>query len=211
MAEMTLQAITPFAEHLARAAGHAAPRGTAGLAVAERTDLGLATVIVRKGQFAALAAAVSASFGVTLRNEPVVSGDGRLAFIGVAPGSWLAVSPGGGWRFARDLAATLEGLASVSDQSSGYGVLRLSGPKVRAVLAKGAPLDLHPATFPPGKAAVTDISHVGGIVWRVDGTPLADSAELAGGCFDVAVFRSLAGSFFHWLEESAAEFGMTTG
>lgn len=207
MAEITLQAISPFSGLLARAAAHGRPAAP-GLSVRERAGLGLATVLVRKGRLPELQQAAQSLWGMALRDEPAVSGDGRVAFVGISPGGWLAVSPGGGWRFARELAQRLQGLASVSDQSSGYGVLRLSGPAVRDVLAKGAPLDLHPREFPPGRSAVTDIAHVGGVLWRVDGTALAEPGDMPGGSFDVAVFRSLAGSFFHWLEESAEEFGL---
>ena len=45
--------------------------------------------------------------------------------------------------------------------------------------------------------AVTVIAHVGAVVWRRNG------------CFAFAVFRSYAGSFWHWLAASAAEFGLT--
>lgn len=210
MAEFTLEAITPFASLLAAARDDGAPTPS-GVTVRERAGLGLATVNVRKGGLAALVDAVRARWGFELRDAPVVSGDGDMAFIGIAPGGWLALSPGGGWRFARDLAATLDGCASVADQSSGYGVLRLSGPDVRRVLAKGAPIDLHADAFPTGSAAVTDVAHVGAILWRVDGGPMADPQDAAGGAFDIAVFRSLAGSFWHWLEESAAEYGLNAG
>lgn len=208
----TLSAITPFAALLA--AAPARKDAGAGLTVREHVGLGLATVAARKDAIGALTNAVRDAFGVMLQDAPVASGGTGVVFIGTGPGMWLAVSravsPGGGWRFARDLAATLDGCASVSDQSSGYGVLRLSGPAVRKVLAKGAPIDLHPGVFLPGGVAVTDVAHVGAIVWRVDGTPMADPQDADGGAFDIAVFRSLAGSFWHWLEESAAEFGVTT-
>jgi sarcosine oxidase subunit gamma len=44
---------------------------------------------------------------------------------------------------------------------------------------------------------VTVIAHIGAIVWQ-------------GGenRFAIAVFRSYAGSFWHWLAASAAEFGL---
>ena len=44
----------------------------------------------------------------------------------------------------RELKAKLSGLASVTDQSHGRVIIRIAGPKARAVLAKGTPVDLHP-------------------------------------------------------------------
>ncbi|GJD52800.1 hypothetical protein OPKNFCMD_5567 [Methylobacterium crusticola] len=175
------------------------------LVVREREGLGLATVTARRGRGGDLAEVLRASRGLVLRPGPTVSRAGDLALVGTGPETWFAVGAGGGWRFSRALAATLAGLAAVADQSSGYGVLRLSGPAVRAVLAKGVPVDLHPSAFAAGDAAVTLAGHVGIVLWRAEDR--ADGEE----AFDVAVFRSYAESFRHWLFASAAEFGLADG
>lgn len=169
--------------------------------VAERTGHGLATLNARKGSGVALTETMQTAFGLALPMGPKAVKAGDLTLVGTGPGSWLAVQEGGGWRFARDLASQLGPLASVCDQSSGYGVLRVRGPKIRATLAKGLPIDLHPSAFAPGDAAVTLAAHVGAVFWQVDEEPT----------YDVAVFRSFAGSFAHWLSASAAEFGSTPG
>ena len=96
-----------------------------------------------------------------------------------------------------DLVAKLKGFASVSDQSDGRAVVRLAGPRVRDVLAKGLPIDLHPTVFGAGSAATSVIALMGVTLWQVDDAPT----------YDIAVFRSLAGSFWKWLTDSAAEFG----
>ena len=94
------------------------------------------------------------------------------------------------WRNAK-------GLASISDQSGGRTVLRVSGPRARDVLAKGLPIDLHPRAFAPGSAATSTISLMGVQLWQVDDAP----------SYDIALFRSLSASFWRWLTASAAEFG----
>ena len=98
---------------------------------------------------------------------------------------------------ARDLAQRLKGLASISDQSGGRTVLRLSGPSARDVLAKGLPIDLHPRSFAPGGAATSTISLMGVQLWQMDDAPT----------YDIALFRSVSASFWRWLTASAAEFG----
>jgi sarcosine oxidase subunit gamma len=103
--------------------------------------------------------------------------------------------------FLPALRAALGDCAAISDQSGGGAVLRLAGPRVREVLAKGVMIDLHPSTFAPGDVAVTAAAHVGLTLWR-----LPDDAT--GAVFEVAVARSLAGSFWHWLAASAAEYGL---
>ena len=87
-------------------------------------------------------------------------------------------------------------MASVTDQSDGYAVVRVSGPKARDVLAKGFPIDLHHRAFGPADVASTQVAYMGATLWQVDDAPT----------FEIALFRSFAGSFEHWLTESAAEF-----
>jgi sarcosine oxidase subunit gamma len=99
----------------------------------------------------------------------------------------------------RNLETQLQGLASVIEQSGGLGVLRLSGPALLDTLAKGVQIDLAPETFAAGSVAVTSIAHIGVTLWKVDDGPT----------IDIAVARSLAGSFQHWLEASAAVHGLS--
>ena len=121
-----------------------------------------------------------------------------MSFVGYGPGQWLAVSESlANETLARDLEAKLQGLASISDQSGGRTVLRISGRRARDVLAKGLPIDLDPRAFPLGSAATSVISHMGVQLWQVDDTR----------SYDIAVFRSLSESFWRWLTASAAEFG----
>jgi sarcosine oxidase subunit gamma len=174
------------------------PDGGPGVVIAERVGLGLATLAARKGQAGALAAAVQDAYGVDLPESSVVAQGPAVSFIGQGPGQWLAVSETfANDALARDLSARLQGLASVSDQSNGRTVLRLSGPRARDVLAKGLPIDLHPRVFVVGSAATSSIGYMGVLLWQVDDEPT----------YDIAVFRSVSLSFWHWLTASAAEFG----
>ena len=172
--------------------------GEPGVVIAERVGLGLATVAARKGQAGALKEAVASAYGVALPDSArVVQGD-RVSFVGYGPGQWLAVSDSlAGEALARDLAQRLKGLASISDQSGGRTVLRVSGTRARDVLAKGLPIDLHPSVFGPGSAATSTISLMGVQLWQVDDAPT----------YDIALFRSVSASFWRWLTASAAEFG----
>lgn len=191
-------ALTPLSA-FAQLAVPGAGGGRSSLVVAERRGLGLATVTLRKGAEAVFESRLQDAFGISLGHGPRVSAGADVAFVGTGPRRWLAVRPGGGWRFAADLAGTLAGVASVADQSSGYAVLRLSGPRVRDVLAKGVPVDLDASVFKAGEAAVTLAGHVGIILWQAGEGPV----------FDVAVFRSMAGDFWYWLDTSAAAFGLS--
>ena len=172
--------------------------GEAGVIISELTGLGLATVACRKGQAPALNTTVQKSYGVELPASSRVAQGPKVTLIGYGPGQWLAVSESiANEALAGDLAAKLKGLASISDQSGGRTVFRISGPRARDVLAKGLPIDLDPRAFPPGSAATSAISHIGVQLWQADDTR----------GYDLAIFRSLTESFWRWLTASAAEFG----
>ncbi len=172
--------------------------GEPGVVLCERIDLGIATLAVRKGQSAALAEAVQRLYGANLPDGSRHVTGSAAGFIGTGPGQWLVVSAEHrNGALADDLVRRLKGLASISDQSDGRAVIRLAGPAARDVLAKGLPIDLHPSVFAPGSAATSVIALMGVTLWQVDDTP----------AYDLAVFRSLAGSFWTWLTDSAAEFG----
>ena len=174
------------------------PDGEPGAVIVERLGHGLATVAARKGQAEALKAAVADAYGIDLPDTSrAVAGPG-VTFIGYGPGQWLAVSESlGAESLARDLGQKLKGLASISDQSGGRTVLRISGPRARDVLAKGLPIDLDPRAFPLGSAATSTISLMGVQLWQTDDTR----------SYDIALFRSVSESFWRWLTASAAEYG----
>jgi heterotetrameric sarcosine oxidase gamma subunit len=173
-----------------------------GVIARDRDGLGLATVLARKGRAELLAQRVRERFGIELPNGPRRMSEGTVSFAGTGRGAWLAVCENGGNGFATSLRETIGDLAAISDQSDGYAVLRLAGPRVRDTLAKLVPVDIHPRAFRPGDVAGTVVAHFGATLWRLEDGP--DGSAV----FEVAVFRSLARSFWHALGESAAEFGL---
>jgi methylglutamate dehydrogenase subunit D len=198
MAEI-FQSKAAFGEHLSQftlADG-------AGVMVRERADDALAIVTARRGMAAELAKRVKA-MGIVLPSGPRRRAQGSLAFLGIGPGRWLAtLDHGANTSQSRDawtksLAHDLAGSASVVDQTGGYAVLQISGAKALATLAKGVAIDLHPHAFRAGDVAVTQIAQIGVMLWQLDDQPT----------YAISVFRSLAGSFWHWLSVSAEEFGI---
>src|SRR5258708_31978346 len=145
----------------------------------------IVSVLARKGQ----AQTLSEKAGIL--SAPRQSGANGITVLGIGPGRWLFLGATLGQL------SHLSGLASLSDHSDGYAVFEIWGPMVRETLAKGVPVDLHPAVF-TDTVVVTVIAHIVAIVWQT-----------APDHFSIAVFRSYAGSFWHWLAASAAEFGLT--
>jgi sarcosine oxidase subunit gamma len=111
-------------------------------------------------------------------------------------GRWFVVASGDPTRLIAILQEALGGLASILDQSDGQMAIGIAGGNVRATLAKGCALDLHPDSFKPGDAAATLFGHVPVHLTRT-GT---DDYELL-------VPRSYAASLWDSLGEMAAEFG----
>jgi sarcosine oxidase subunit gamma len=171
-----------------------APGGRgAGVIAAAACRRGVATVLVRKGKIAELADRIGLCFGIALNNRPKRTHNNGVTFLGVGPGKWLAMSEQPG--FVADLAARLEGVASVVEQSDALAILELSGPALSATLEKGFQIDL--GSFAIDDCAVTSVNHLGATIWKTHD----DS-------FEIAVSRSIVGSFLHWLSASAAAGGL---
>ncbi|WP_083216106.1 sarcosine oxidase subunit gamma [Rhizorhabdus dicambivorans] len=160
-------------------------------ALVERSSLGLATVMARKD---ISAADIGRALGMPMPDGPFESTGVDMSLLGTGPGSWLALCEKPGEDWADGLAAKLDGLASLSDQSGAYVVFRLGGARARRLLQQGVALDLDPEVFPPHRVAVTMIAHIGVILWRC----------AARDAFDVAIFRSFATSFRQWATATAA-------
>jgi heterotetrameric sarcosine oxidase gamma subunit len=178
--------------------GHHGRAGMAGLIVEERTDLAFASVIMKRGKRATLVSAVDTAFGVALPAGPRRASAGGITFAGTGRDQWMASAEGpAAAGFAAKLRARIGPFAAVTDQSDARLVLRLSGPRLRDVFAKGVPVDLHPRAFKPGDVATTLAAYVGVQIDMLDDAPT----------YQLATPRSSAASFWSWLAASAAEFG----
>lgn len=187
MADSTLKPSSAFS--------HLEPSSSPGLAIEPRENLTMASFAAGKGRVQALMAAIREVYGVELPRRPErVVGNG-IAFVWLGPDQWLAVAERTSGRDLEvELKQRIQGLASVVDQSDGRVVVRISGARARDVLAKGVPIDLHPRAFGVNAVAITHASHIGVIMWQLDDAPT----------FELAMFRSYADSFAHWLLEAAA-------
>lgn len=179
MSDIALPRVSPLRD-VAVQGRFGASKAAPGVTFLVRHPMSIVTVIARAGQGAATAAALQ---GYTAQ--------------WAGPDQYFVLAEGRGeGALYRDLKAKLAGIASVSDQSHGRVIIRLAGPKARAVLAKGTPVDLHPDAFPVGKSALTQMAHVGIHMTRVG----ADA-------YDLSVFRGFAESYWEWITEQAEEFG----
>lgn len=166
-----------------------------GVIVMPQHNLSAAFVIGHHGDDAALEKHFASAYGIEPPETPrVVSGNG-LDLVWSGPSQWLVLSRNP--RMPSELAVALKG-AAVSDQGDARAILRLEGARVRDALAKGCPIDLHPKAFRRGDTALTVIGGIGVQLWQ------AESED----ALHVAIFRSMAGSFWSWFLPSAQEFGV---
>jgi len=163
--------------------------GDRAVGVQDFDGVGLANVQVHNGREQQLAERINARFNVALPRGPRYTNGGRLALAGIGPGSWLAIAPERANELPRLLESEISGLASVSDQSDGLAVLRLTGAPIRKVLTQFVAVDIHARAFAVGDVAVTTVAYVGVTFWR-----LSDSRE-GFPVFEFAVPRSFASSF----------------
>lgn len=81
--------------------------------------------------------------------------------------------------------------AVTTDQSDGWAILLLGGRHAEAALARLIPLDLRADVFPVGHAARAPLNHMSAIVMRTGAQ-----------AFEILVFRSMARTAWHEIEEA---------
>lgn len=146
---------------------------------------------------------VSQALGLDLPTQActtVANDTHRLVWVG--PDDWFVIGPKG--QAGAIEAALREALAgqhmAVTDVSSGYTVLHLSGTPVREVLAQGCPLDLHPRVFGPGASAGSVFFKASVWLWQTDEAPV----------YEVLVRSSFRGYVWLMLERCTQECGLVT-
>jgi methylglutamate dehydrogenase subunit D len=189
---MTIGALAPRSAF----AGVRLPADSETVVAVDRSGIELTAVLAHRQHLAELTRRVRARYALELPHRPRRVASGALAFLGTGPGSWLAIREAGGDALLPSLAAVVSGLASVSDQSDAWGVLRLTGPRLHEALIKLVPIDLDAQVFTCGCVASTvAAATIAVTLWRLEdayGWP----------SFECAVPRSLAASFAHALREA---------
>ena len=123
MTERTFNRVSPL-QDVAVQGRFGADKGVVGVSFTVRHPMSIVTVIARAGQGEATAAVLKGY-------EAQWAG----------PDQWFVLAQNRGeGALCRELKAKLAGIASVSNQSHGRVIIRLAGPRARAVLAKGTPL-----------------------------------------------------------------------
>ncbi len=179
--------------------------GRRGLRVAEVRGWGLAQLAVFPGREAEMSAAVGRLLGA----EALAARTGCVQRNAAA--SLYRTAPDAYWVLAPDpkvisqlLAAVPSSAGTVTDLSHSRVRLRVEGPAVRALLAQGISVDLHPRSFAVGAFAQTALHHTGVLLERC-----------AQERYELYVLRTFAVSLWEWLLDAALpggyEIAMDTG
>lgn len=194
------QRVSPLAD-VAVQGRFGADSGVPGVRLAVRHPASIVTVMTRKGKAKAFSNALQAACGFAAPSAGQSATGKRAAIHWAGADQYYVVSTAyGEGELYRELKESLAGLASVVDQSHGRVLISLAGPKARAVLAKGTPVDVHAEVFDTGQCAVTQMAHVG-----------VHLAAVGPDAFELSVFRGFSESFWEWLTEQAEEFGYQVG
>ncbi len=191
-----------------------ASRGAAGVALAERPHRGMVNLRLDPKNAEAMAA-FEAAFGFALPTQPNTSaGNGEASALWLGPDEWWIVSPGPGPEAGPELAdklraALADRFAAVTEVGESRTCIRIAGPKARALLQKGCPLDLHPRAFGAGQCAQTCLAKATVAIHLVADESAADGSVAAGPAFEVYVLRSFAEYLWAWLEDAGREYGVT--
>ena len=177
--------------------------------MSEQPYRGIVGVRAKPGDTAVMAA-LEAAIGFALpqaANTTTASADALALWLG--PDEWWIVNPGPAPESGPTLAATLRTAmagrrGAVTDVSESRTCVRISGPRARDLLCKGMPLDLHSRAFATGRCAQSHLAKAGVLLHLV-----ADKGGLDGPTFELYVLRSFAEYLWLWLEDAAAEYGLT--
>lgn len=180
---MHRQSISAFGSFLLELGHHGQP----GLSVGEICDVQIAVVMACNGSQERAQERLTSLAAVT-----------PIQLVPIGPGHWLLLSKEPSTTWIDSLSDALGDSAEVFDQTSGYGLLELVGRDGQTILQKGIFADLANLLAADGDSICSVIAHIGITVWR-SGT---DSLV-------VAVPRSFASSFWHWLMASAAAENIT--
>jgi sarcosine oxidase subunit gamma len=116
----------------------------------------------------------------------------------MSPDEWLIIVPAGlEFEAEAALRGALSGHFAVMNVSGGQTVLELSGARVRELLMKCTPYDVHPRSFPVGKGITSVFAKSSAVIRHVEE-----------GRWELVIRRSFADYLYRWILDAAEEFGV---
>ncbi|MBC9249226.1 sarcosine oxidase subunit gamma [Pseudomonas alcaligenes] len=173
-------------------------QGNAGIRLREKALLG--HLILRgDGKDPAFAGGVHQALGLELPTALTLTAKGDCSLQWLSPDEWLLVVPRGEEFATEQRLRTAFGElhCAVINVSGGQTLVELSGPKVRELLMKSTSYDVHPDSFPVGKAVGTHFAKSQLVI-----------RHTAEETWELVVRRSFADYIWLWLQDAGAEYGL---
>jgi len=173
---------------------------TEGLVASWREELSIVN-LRGNAEDAAFRQSAASALSVALPLKPCTTSENSvIRVVWAGPDDWFIIGlQGQAEAIATRLREAMRGLHhAVTDVSSGYTILRLSGRPVRDVLAQGCPVDLHPRAFARDTCAGSHFFKAPVWLWQTDEAPI----------YELLVVRSLTDYVWLMLERVCAECGL---
>jgi sarcosine oxidase subunit gamma len=162
------------------------------LAISERSEVAVTHCAARRGARAALGEAARSTFGVDLPSTPQIIDAGGTMIAWAGPDQWLIIEQRkDGEDATARLAKAFNGFASLVDVSDSRTIFRISEVRPSDALVRSMGIDFEDSSFKPGDVAITHVSHLGVMVWR-----LPD-----GSGYEFACARTYSRVFLNWLKK----------
>ena len=169
-----------------------ATSSTSTINVVEKRDLSIYQLL----SIASTIDAIYDSFGIPHSSTSFNQSDNYL-IVPLAKGRWLIFALYRG-QVADPSAMQLPTGAYLADVSHAYTVLEISGPSVDEFMRKGCRINLNPEIFTTGMCAQTLVAEVSVLLLKKDEQPT----------YILIIPSGYSKSFWQWIEEAAAEFGI---
>lgn len=159
--------------------------------IVERSDVAVTHIAARRGMLAALNDAARAAFGAEFPSTSRALEARGMTIVWAGPEQWLLIEQSSGNDDpTAQHAKTFDGFASVVDVSDSRTIFELAAPRPSDALVQSMGIDFEDTSFKPGDVAITHVSHLGVMVWR-----LPD-----GRGYEFACARTYAKDFRNWLD-----------
>jgi len=192
-----LERRSALAEALGKA-GQSGPAGAQRLRLGEVRNWTLVQVAGFPSTLADLELSVSAALGVASlpARIGIVVEAGPRRILRTGPEQFWILAPASDTLAARLLEVVTPAMGSVTPLSHSRSRIFIEGAAAGETLAKGIPLDFHPAVFTVGQFALTGLHHTPVLVHR--------SGEAR---YEIYALRTFALSIWEWLTDAALPFG----
>jgi len=154
-----------------------------GVELSEVMPSAVTSVAAFKGQAKALSESLDAAHGMKMPAPNRSSGNAKLRAIWTGPNQAFLVG--------NAVDASIAQVASLTDQTDAWAIVKLEGEAADLVLSRLTPIDLRPSNFKRGHTAKTDLLHM-----------MASITKTGANTFEIMVFRSMAKTLVHDLTTS---------